>query len=43
MLWEDDAKYEVGREYELTFALDGPALGGYLDGGVRCSSSMISK
>lgn len=32
LLWEDEAAYEVGREYELTFVLDGPAVRGYLDG-----------
>jgi hypothetical protein len=32
LLWEDDVAYELGREYELTFAVDGPALRGYVDG-----------
>jgi hypothetical protein len=32
LLWEDDAAYEQGREYELTLVADGPALRGFLDG-----------
>ena len=32
LLWEDDFAYEVGRPYELTFALEGGTLRGFVDG-----------
>jgi hypothetical protein len=32
LLWQDDFSYEVGRCYELAFALTGGTLRGYMDG-----------
>ncbi len=32
LLWEDDVAYEVGQSYEITLALTGATLRGYLDG-----------